>query len=400
MEVNKKDGLSQALSTIFKIGPNEKIVRNTANKVLWEPLKLKFVKEIKELLVSQQYQGNNIPVFYGNKIEINKTKKINGYNEYICKTILGRFGGISSRRRIFIINPFVALVYRMYILCKFNNEINNIHVLQKLLKELLNFPNFEGFPNLIYLPYGTKFCIIKDINALEKVITSQHKNYSSCNRVSGCSLIMSAEIRNENLPSDEDIHKLYNILENKAELQNHYYISINKTEYDKILQNDYFEGICVLLLTLNKNNKRNSLIPTITFLEELYYKLKEKLIVLYNQIRLGRISLNEAKTKFIIYKKMKSESVKLKNINKLLTVSNRNNISMNTTILQQQNHEFQKKMLIDEISKLFNEITKLNELYGIVKYNNKSQYIDKIVKLLESDKSIYQFSSFLENKTD
>ena len=92
-----------------------------------------------------------------------------------------------------------------------------------------------------------------------------------------------------------------------------------------MLQNDYFEGICVLLLTLNKNNNRNSLISTITFLEQLYIKLKEKLNDLYNHIKSNQISLNEAKTKFIIYKKMKSESVKLKNINKLLTVSNRNN---------------------------------------------------------------------------
>ena len=39
-KIKQKGGLSQALSTIFKIGPNTKIVRNTANKVLWEPLKL------------------------------------------------------------------------------------------------------------------------------------------------------------------------------------------------------------------------------------------------------------------------------------------------------------------------------------------------------------------------
>jgi hypothetical protein len=393
-KIKQKGGLSQALSTIFKIGPNTKIVRNTANKVLWEPLKLEFIKEIKELLVSQQYQGNNIPVFYGNQLEINKTNKINGYNEYICKTILGRFGGISSRRRIFIINPFAALVYRMYILCIFNNYINNLPV----LKELLNLSNFKGFPKLIYLPYGIRFCIVKDINGVEKVITSQDKNYSSCNSVSGCSLIMSAEIRNENLPSDEDIRKLYYILENNERLRYYYDISINKTEYDKMLQNDYFEGICVLLLTLNKNNNRNSLISTITFLEQLYNELKEKLNDLYNHIKSNQISLNEAKRKFIIYKKMKSESVKLKNINKLLTVSNRNTTSMNTTILKQQNHEFQKQMLIDEITKLFNEITKLEELYEIVKYNNP-QSIHEIIKLLKSDKRIYQqFLLFLETK--
>ena len=113
----KQKGGFSPLATIFRT--NKNIIRNTANRILLEPERLKFIKGIKELLLSPKYQ-KNVPVFYGNKSTKNNEKG-KGYNEYICKTILGRFGSISSRRRIFIINPFAVLVYRIYILCIYYN---------------------------------------------------------------------------------------------------------------------------------------------------------------------------------------------------------------------------------------------------------------------------------------
>lgn len=287
------------LDTIFRTKQKktyENIIRNAANRILWEPERLKFIKGIKELLLSPEYQ-KNVPVFYGNQFTKNN-EKYNGYNEYICKTILGRFGGISSRRRVFIINPFAALVYRIYILCIFNNYKSKINELKNLLRKLLKLNTFIGFPKIEYLPYGIRFCIVKDNDGIEKVITSQNKNYSSCNSVSGCSLIMLAEIRKENLPLDVDISELYNILKDDFQLSNYYNSSINKTEYDnritlknKLSKNYYFKNIYNLLLQLNKlqdiltksNKPNNSKI----------LEIKTSISILYRNIILINEKFNE-----------------------------------------------------------------------------------------------------------
>jgi len=260
-KTKQKGGLPEPLSTIFKDGPP-----NTINKVLLEPNKLAFIEKIKKLLLSQQYQ-ENVPVFYGNQL----ANKTNGYNEYICKTILGRFGSISSRRRIFIINPFAALVYRIYILCRINYN-SKINILENLLIKLLKLDTFKGFPNLIYLPYGIRFCIVKDKNGEEKVITSLNANYSRCNSVSGCSLIMSAEIRKENLPSDEDIIELFNILDVDRVLYNYYDISTKK-----LLENiyDLLVELNKLQYILTKSNIRNNNEIVVT---------KQSIHTLYNYI--------------------------------------------------------------------------------------------------------------------
>lgn len=124
-----------------------------------EPERLKFIKGIKELLLSPEYQ-KNVPVFYGNQSTKNNEKG-KGYNEYICKTILGRFGSISSRRRIFIINPFAVLVYHIYILCIFNNYTSKIPELKILLKKLLKLDTFKGFPNLTFYRMELDFVLLK-----------------------------------------------------------------------------------------------------------------------------------------------------------------------------------------------------------------------------------------------
>jgi hypothetical protein len=215
---------SSPLATIFRFGRPKKswntVIRNISNKVLRKQDRLNFITKIKKLLLSDEYK-RNIPVFYGNQLKKNNQKI--GYNEYICRKILGRFGVISSKRRIFIINPFAEYVYCIFVFCrnqKFNLESIKTE-LTNLLKKLLKLDSFTGFPEIAYLPNRTPFCILKDSNYVEKVITpSVEKNYSRCNLVSGCSLMMTAEIREENLPSEQDIIELYNIIKDNPLLLN------------------------------------------------------------------------------------------------------------------------------------------------------------------------------------
>jgi hypothetical protein len=257
---------SSPLATIFRFGSNRNkqiSIRNIANKTWSEQPRLKFIKEIKELLLSPEYQ-KYVPVFYGNQ-STKKNQRRDGYNEYICRTILGSLGVISSKRRIFIINPFAEFVYRIYWFCIANNYINDINKLKKLLKKLLKLNKFNGFPEIVYLAYGIRFCIVKDDDddGTEKVITSQESNISSCSLVSGCSLIMSAEIREENLPSEEDISELYSILGVDYILWKFYELSKNKAEYNRILKKNYKNNKLV------KDNYFTNILLLFRYLDEL-----------------------------------------------------------------------------------------------------------------------------------
>lgn len=349
---------SSPLATIFRFGPKKNwntIIKNTSNRILQEPARLNFIKEIKELLLSSEYR-KNVPVFYGNQLYSNKR---NGYNEYICRKILGRLGVISSKRRIFIINPFAEFVNRITIFCIHKKyEFKKIKLFD-LLNKLLKLDDFIGFPEIAYLPYKTRFYIIKDKTGIEEVITPLlEKNYSRRNLVSGCSLMMTAEIREENLPSQQDIIELYNILEDDHLLLEYYYELKNKTKYNQIyknsksLQNDYFEGICILLLKLNqfKNN--------------------------LNQLNV------------------------LMNINKTLIESN------NPVFKQQQNARQQIiSNTLKEILSLIPKNQQLQQLYNYVKsklnqpnlnlLEVSTQLIQEITTLL---KSYQKFLSFLETK--
>ena len=214
------------LSTIFNFRPKQNFksfIAEKTNRILWSQHRKNFIQEIKNFLISKIYQ-QNIPVFYGN---MSSNYSI-GYNEYICKIV----GVFSSRKRIFIINPFAELVYRFYILCI--NEKYRTDELHNLLKKLLKLDKFKGFPEILYLPHhGIRFCIVKDSNGIEKVITSQESNISRCSITHGCSLMMSAEIREENLPSDQDLVEFYNILGNDVKLWD-LLLSIQKEKYKKI----------------------------------------------------------------------------------------------------------------------------------------------------------------------
>lgn len=184
------------------------------NKQLYNNLRDDFINEIKRLFNQPKSQ---IPVFYGNMYEQYKNY---GYNEYICKEVTSR---ISSNKRIFIINPFAVLVYRIYLLClKANYNTSASGELYNLLKKLLKLDKFYGFPKLKYLPNGIKFCIVKDKNGVEEVIASEDAYKSQCEFIFGCSLGMTAEIKKGNLPSDEDIIKLLNILSYDDKLRGFY----------------------------------------------------------------------------------------------------------------------------------------------------------------------------------
>jgi hypothetical protein len=293
-KTNKQKGgllqqlLSSPLATIFRFGSkrnNPTSIRNIANKTWSEQPKLEFINTIKEFLLSPEYQ-RNVPVFYG-KMKKNSNNKIGnmkknsnnniGYNEYICKIV----GVFSSRKRIFIINPFAEFIYRIYCFCIDNNYINDINKLQNLLKKLLKLDNFTGFPEIFYLSYRMRFCIVKDKYGVESVITSQHPNISRCRYGYGCSLMMSAEIREENLPSEQDIIELYSILGIDYKLWEFYHLSKNKTEYNKIL---------------NKNYKKNKLSKEYYFTNILYlFRYLDELQNLFIQSKQNNDYIEEKK---------------------------------------------------------------------------------------------------------
>ena len=139
-----------------------------------------------------------------NRSQNNKQKTYVGYNEYICKIV----GIFSKKKRVFIINPLVALIYEL--LSLINNNYNNYDyktILSELIYKLLKLDvqSVEEFPKIEYLEKGKKFCIIKEEQD-EKI------NSDKCSFAFGCSLGMTAEIREENLPSDEDIFEFLFIL--------------------------------------------------------------------------------------------------------------------------------------------------------------------------------------------
>jgi hypothetical protein len=368
------------LATIFRFGPirnNQTVARNTSNQ--------KFIKEIKELLLSQTYQ-QNVPVFYGNM----NSNKSSGYNEYICKIV----GVFSSRKRIFIINPFAEFVYRFYIFCMINNISKIIEKLNNLLKKLLKLDNFIGFPEIKYLPYGIRFCIVKDRDGVEKVITSQQPNISRCKLVYGCSLMMSAEIRKENLPSEQNVIEFYNILNSDYNLLELYRKSKNKAEYNKInnerkllqnnerkkllqnnerkkllqnnerkklLQNKYFEGIIMLLLKLN--NLKNQIIQ----LKEAYNKNINRIKASKNTAVIKKILIQQEEAR---------QSIILSQLKEILNISNSD---------------------IPELQKLYNYVKSQLQQQNVNLLELTSRLIQEITNLIKlKPEQLKSFLSFLE----
>jgi hypothetical protein len=354
---NSKQNISLSkspLATIFSFFRPKQNIRNfiakTSNRILWKDEREKFIKDIKKLLMSPKYQ-QNIPVFYGNMSFYNKS---NGYNEYICKIVRS----FSSKKRIFIINPFAELVYRFCTLLiekKVSGRL--IEQVKSLLKKLLKLDVFNGFPKIIYLPYGIRFCIVKNSDGIEEVITSTN-NTSRCDILYGCSLMMSAEIREENLPSEQDIIEFYNILGFDIDLWK-VYISVNKNEYNKInknrklFQDKYFEGVVDLLLKL--------------------YLLKEKIKHLnstysnkHNRIAV-KLQQNDA-----------NKTIILLQLNQILTISN-------SDIPQLQNlYNYVKSTLQQQNINLLELTIQL------------IQYINNLIK--SKPEQLQRFLSFLETK--
>jgi hypothetical protein len=216
---------------------------------------------------------------------------------------------------------------------------------------------FNGFPKIIYLPYGIRFCIVKNSDGIEEVITSTN-NTSRCDILYGCSLMMSAEIREENLPSEQDIIEFYNILGFDIDLWK-VYISVNKNEYNKInknrklFQDKYFEGVVDLLLKL--------------------YLLKEKIKHLnstysnkHNRIAV-KLQQNDA-----------NKTIILLQLNQILTISN-------SDIPQLQNlYNYVKSTLQQQNINLLELTIQL------------IQYINNLIK--SKPEQLQRFLSFLETK--
>ena len=175
----------------------------------------KYLIGLLRTLFLEDYQNiYGIPVFYGNMSDSyhNLTRNL-GYNQFICEKV-----GISSKeKRNYIINPVGALAW-MYI----DKQNYKNTPLYDLLRKILRFDyvqgnkrqgSFEELPKLAHLRQSkSKFCIaINPVNN-EEVYQEPTNDVSMCSKLYGCSLKMTAEIRPENIASNEDILELLSIL--------------------------------------------------------------------------------------------------------------------------------------------------------------------------------------------
>ena len=168
------------------------------------------------ILFLEEYQReyNGIPVFYGNTLDSYHNLICNlGYNQFICEKV-----GVSSKdKRNYIINPVGALAW-MYI----DKQNYKNTPLYDLLRKILRFDYVQGnkrqgsfteLPKLEHLRQTTtKFCIAIDPFNNEEVYQEPRNDLSMCSKLYGCSLKMTAEIRRENIASDEHILELLSIL--------------------------------------------------------------------------------------------------------------------------------------------------------------------------------------------
>ena len=142
-------------------------------------------------------------------------------------------GNLNKKNKKYIINPIGAFILKLY---KSNLYYKRRLLHKKRLLQLLEFViGSNKIPNLKHLDYGTEFCIIKEQNH-EKI----------CDQVSDCSRIpnlfrrslygnkMTAEIKEENIASDEHILELLDILLNLfLENNNILKTNINQNEVEQ-----------------------------------------------------------------------------------------------------------------------------------------------------------------------
>jgi len=143
-----------------------------------------FLKKIKTLFIEQY--SRQVPVFYG--------------NDYV--------GNLSKKNKKYIINPVGAFILKLYL-----SKIGRYK--RRLFQLLQSVIGSDKIPYLKYLDNGTEFCIIK-----------QQNHERICEQVGDCSRIpsifkrslygnkMIAEIKEENIASDEHILELLDILLN------------------------------------------------------------------------------------------------------------------------------------------------------------------------------------------
>ena len=170
-------------------------------------------RQLRNLFLNDYSKEYGIPVFYGNTLDRNDNITRNlGYNQFICEKV-----GVSSKdKRNYIINPVGALAW------KYIDKINYLNTpLYDLLRKILRFDYVQGnkrqdsfnkLPKLNKLSQTTKFCIAIDNFNNEKVYKESTDNLSKCSKLYGCPLKMTAEIRRENIASDEHIRELLSIL--------------------------------------------------------------------------------------------------------------------------------------------------------------------------------------------
>jgi hypothetical protein len=173
------------------------------------------ISRLRKLFLEDYQRIYGIPVFYGNILDsYNNENRLLGYNQFICEKV----GIISSKeKRNYIINPVGALAW------KYIDQDNYLNTpLYDLLRKILRFDfvpgnkkrdSFTQLPKLEHLRQTTtKFCIAIDPYNNEEVYQEPTNDVSMCSKLYGCSLKMKAEIREENIASNEHILELLSIL--------------------------------------------------------------------------------------------------------------------------------------------------------------------------------------------
>ena len=208
---------------------------------------------LRKLFLEEYQRVYGIPVFYGNTLDSNNNHcRLLGYNQFICKKV-----GVSSKdKRNYIINPVGALAWKGIDKVKYFNT-----PLYNLLCKILQFKCVQGnkkqnsfiqLPKLEHLrSKTTNFCIAIDEHNNEEVYQEPTNDVSKCSKLYGCSLKMTAEIREENIASNEDILKLLSILL-EEELNNSFSVDI-QPNLPQIKQTQSQNNVSQINQTQSKN---------------------------------------------------------------------------------------------------------------------------------------------------
>jgi hypothetical protein len=143
-----------------------------------------FLRRIKYIFTGKY--SIRVPILYG--------------NDYV--------GNLSKKNKKYIINPVGAFILKLY-----KSDIPGYK--RRLLQLLQSVIGSDKIPNLKFLPMGTEFCIIKEENhekICEQVSSCSSSRFSNLFRNSLYGNKMIAEIKEENIASDEHILELLDIL--------------------------------------------------------------------------------------------------------------------------------------------------------------------------------------------